>query len=550
MKPKKNAHSRSIEFPPVELMVRLEYITSDDLSPWIAAFRSVTPQHNEESYQRFLRDTRMMDAAARALQSFCQPLLKTLSYPGRWYCGVSSSENLIPPALVEGSNGNFLTAWDLAFLEHLHRTGPEGREWSGRLLPEALKHATFIRDGLPLVDPWSFWLHTEEKPSGPFTFKAVPMLLSAQRAGIKMDEKDITDPYHLIILHEAFTARAWRALAWALWCDEFLEEWQRWQKVTDRAERKAIAPAIPQIHYANALSPLETANKVSYKQDSFFLVDRDGKEMPLCPLGPAIPEQTLKTLHILAESQEWLPVAVERLVVHITRKCWEQFKEGNLDARVLIYNGGWEALTEAAEVHSKYRHQIPRIIAVLRSWKGLDNKQPSLVADYWEQKAAPGRKAQVRILVGEGLVPGYASGLPSGEGRWLLPILDVPTLVIPGVNPAKSGLLLNYRWELIYSLRRSIASEVGGINEKGKVRLTFADRLEAARKSGLSEREAESIDKVWIGDGSEAWLNSHGEGYVSLKDYEATKLLINASEQAKGRRNAALKHPKRKKVGD
>ena len=338
------------------------------------------------------------------------------------------------------------------------------------------------------------------------------------------------------------SAKAFRRIAATLWR-------VRWRAAALEAQPhllRAIAPAIPSGHYQRSLAPLETADAIAERPESFAVVDRNDQPMFFPPM-PTIPVEAIEGIRKIVARQEWLPTLVERLIIHLAREVWKAFGNREIDSRLRVYEGGWRTLAEQAGISAKHEHHLPGVVSALRAWKGSDGRQPALIADCWLRHSSPGKKAEVRLLVGEGLVPGYALTLPKGHGRRLLPVLAMPTLEIPGVGKDRAGEMLRYRWELLTQLREIAAAEVGGIAADGGINFPAKTRKLVARRAGLTEHEAEAVNRVWIGAGPGAWLDALDEERVRIADPFAAALIENAARQAEGRR--AAHRSKKKSTG-
>lgn len=365
------------------------------------------------------------------------------------------------------------------------------------------------------------------------------------------------------------TCRALRMIALAVWMDRCggAAQVERADRIIERAIRKAIAPALPASIIQNSLSTLEYAKKVIAVGDEvgsnalprLAILVRENPSSALQEFhlyepssypGATLPKLAVDGLRALVEQATWFPVLAEKLVRHLAVRCWEAFRANNYDsltARELVYVGGWSKLAEEAGINSRYRGDIPRMIALLRIWKGSDGNQHALIYDYHVTEASGRHPSRVTITVGKGLVPGHAAELPRGEGRRLLPVLDLPELQIQGVGKDRAGGLLAYQWELLAALRDVVASEVGGIGNDKAILLPKKLRTLAAERAGLTDKEATAADRVWIGDGPGAWLKPVGEDRVMLMDTRAFDLLSNAEKQAVGRRAGGKSHPKNAK---
>jgi hypothetical protein len=387
----------------------------DDLSPWIAAFRAVTPQYNEDLYRRLLQDAQSLDAAARTLQSFCQPLLQTLANPGLWYCGKPRTEESLPPAIVKGWNGAKLTAWDLAFLELLRSTGPEGQIWCKRLLPEAIQHASCLEQVQRSVDPWSFWYHTETEPSGPITLKAAPILVSARRIGIEINEEDIIDPYELINMYEAFTSRAWRAIAWAIWCDRL----RRPVYMTSLANSQVIKIAMTHdVSTCNGKTSLTDKN-------GNFIASIDVDRMPITADRKTI-EQSL----LITGKNELSRLATPRFLLHFAQKVQKR-PIGEWDTPV-----EWKTWGELSEALYGRDDETRKVKALIELLYGVIIHYPeagdcSLFNGYSYAVGKEGHPGHVRLTPGApwlGERDHFMRSMKdrSHRVRSLVPLIDIP----------------------------------------------------------------------------------------------------------------------------
>lgn len=565
---------RYMEELPGGLGLRLYTMSEHDLSGWIACFQFVKPdKENTEKWKQWISIPEELDRGARALQKAAMGLIAALmvdndtnndSSPllvdeylpqGTWAVGGRADLVPGPPALMEvNPTKDLIPVWDLALIQALRATGEEGQKHAESMLEAAIEHGEALYKHCSEhdycktnyeeyeCDPWSWFRTPIGAPrTGPTTFRI--------RKSFQHDSQDsyATKEVHMSGIREALCAPAWRRLAWAVWMDLIKEDWE---KRSGRASRKAIAPAVTGKHYFQTIAPLEKTRRISGSvEKGIWLIGTD-KQIPLfSPEAPALTDVAVEALRKLASNETWLPAIMERLVIHITRKCWQAFHDGNVDARILVYSGGWIKLCLEAGIKSKnHADHVPGIFAAMKAWKGNDGKQPAMIADYWVRKAAPGREAEIRINVGEGLVPGYAATQPTGDDRRLLPVLDVPSLVIPGIGSDHTGSILNYRWELLLKLREAVCSEIGGIGKQNQILLSRVARTDAAMRAGLTEEQGTAIDKVWIGDQDAAWLQPCGPEHVIIKDDDATSLFRNAFEQSQGRRNAAMKQRRVKNV--
>lgn len=307
--------------------------------------------------------------------------------------------------------------------------------------------------------------------------------------------------------------------------------------VKPKLDRAAMrhAPAIPLF-----------TNRALYDMRHHVTVRQDGDELhALSAKGElvgrfAVPALNQDTLNLVRSSLIALPrLTVERLLRGWARNVFDQAQSGVNPFNRIVYDGGWEGLAERYEINSKDRALLPRIVEVLSRYRGGRRDIPPLVS-YWLTPAAPGRRTELRIEVGEALAPGFVHRLPKdvkGRERWLLPVLAEPHLF---GRRNEHQALCDLQWEILIIFReRAEAFAENGID------LSEADRQALADRSGLSRDTVERALGEWS-NRQDAWLQTLPTGHFRLVDDGASQLLAEAARLTRsarrgGKANAAKK---------
>jgi len=343
------------------------------------------------------------------------------------------------------------------------------------------------------------------------------------------------------------TCQALRYLALAVWRDLF-----GGAELVKRAG-KALAPSIPQELAQQSMFPLQRVDRVESRGGGVLVAVAGRSEYALVTAG--IRPDIIDVLRWLARAETWYPAVADRLLRHIITRCAGIYLSGagpdTLTVPMLKYEGGWSKLAKEAGISEKHRGELPRVVALLRAWKGVDGLQPALIMEYTLSGGHRGERALLTILVGEPLFPGstYIHRIQKGPGRRLLPVLARPETAIPGVSGEKTSNMLLYHWLIVAALRDSAgAGRLVETSEGPAILLPKAARRAAAKEAGLSASEGEAVDRVWIGGGAGSWLTEPDqEGGLRTRDGAAMRLLLDASELSeKARKAAAIR---RKKVG-
>lgn len=262
----------------------------------------------------------------------------------------------------------------------------------------------------------------------------------------------------------------------------------------------------------------------------------------------AVPVLDQSAVELLRAGIDNLPrLTVERLLRGWSRDVFDQARRDVNPYNRLVYAGGWDGLAERYNINTKDQSLLPAIVEALYLYRGGRKDIPALVADRWITTAAPGRRAELRLDIGEALAPGFVSRLPAdvrGRDRWLLPVLPEPYLF--GWRP-KHQALCDLQWDILILIReRAEALKAGG------VRINGADVQKLADRRGIDVEMVEQALHAWS-TRDDSWLRLGAPGRYTLVDEGATKLLIEAANivanarQGGAARAALQRRPPRKK---
>jgi hypothetical protein len=221
---------------------------------------------------------------------------------------------------------------------------------------------------------------------------------------------------------------------------------------------------------------------------------------------------------------EHLPrLTVERLLRGWARDVFDQARRGVNPFTRLVYAGGWEGLAERYAINAYDRALLPQIIEALFRYRGGRRDLPPLVGGYWLTPAAPKRRAELRLDVGEALAPGYVHRLPSsviGRDRWLLPVLAEPYLF---GRRNDHQVLCDLQWDILILLReRAERLKAGGVP------ITASDMRTLAARRHLDDAVVGQAITEWSSR-PDAWLRPAAAGRYTLADENANALLVEAA---------------------
>ena len=241
-------------------------------------------------------------------------------------------------------------------------------------------------------------------------------------------------------------------------------------------------------------------------------------------VAPSVDAPALERLRAGASRLHGL--TFERVIRGLTRRAYQQAVDGVNPYTRLVYAGGFERFVAEHSVSDYERKGLPGMFEALQNYR-RDARDVPPILTFWLRKAAPGRTAELRIDVGEALIPGYVSTLPAGPGRWLLPVLDVPFLDF--ADRARHGALCALQWAILGELRERAEDYAA----HGALDVDVAAL--ASTIDGLSGALGDHARRAWI-EGPAPWLRADARGRVALVDPGADRLLKEAARYTENAR--------------
>ena len=277
------------------------------------------------------------------------------------------------------------------------------------------------------------------------------------------------------------------ALRWlceTVWYDVVRPKLERARKNPAAMVRVVTSQALGLLAHPPPLPRSEGQQSILFPQDSGW------------SLAPSIDTELLDAVlkgtgdlssEVAIDLFEWLITAAHK-----------QYVDATGDFRNLVIEGGWSELARLLGATRSGSAEKVRDLALafahlrydLRGWRGN-------LLTYAETKAAPGRKACVKLTLGEMLVHGFtftlkeasgSVGLQAREDRQLVPILGKAAVV---GSPASYGAQRRMTWGLA-TLLRSRAVELA---REGGVILSPHDWADLANNAG-APRSATLLGKV------------------------------------------------------
>lgn len=438
-------------------------------------------------------------AGARARDDVRDRFARDLRRTAREIVGTFAGDPLDGDAAPTETSAGAVLAWDAAFAVELEGIGAEGlaaadetrKHAAGRWMAS---EARLLPGGAP--DLWRLWQGLDDRPERP----------------------------------------RWLAtLARVLWCD-------RW-RASYALELSKHAPAMPLL-LRRHLADLRHGDEVRTDGDGTHYIAADGTIVGRF-VAPALSRDQLERMR--AGVAHLRGVTFERVIRGLALKAFTLAADGARLYNLAVYLGGFEAFAKEHGINSKDRARLPEIFEAIKAYRGGDRDIPPIIADYWVQPSKPGRPAELRVTIGEALLPMFVSSLrPSRkDDRWLLPVLPVPELAF--VGGTQQWRMIDLQWDILTELRARAEeyAQHGGVylSRDDERRLAGGLRLDIVRLA---------IDRWTTGDG--AWLTRTAAGRLRLADEGPDALIRDAAlvvETAKkgGRTRAAIARGERPKRG-
>ncbi len=220
---------------------------------------------------------------------------------------------------------------------------------------------------------------------------------------------------------------------------------------------------------------------------------------------------------------------VERVIRELNRTAHMQLLQGMNPFTRIVYERGFSGFSEAAGITSKrQRSQLRDLFEALQAYRGGRRDIPPAL-QFYMTPAAPGRPAQLRVDVGEAILPGYATTMKREGARtpdtWLLPTLEVPTLP-RGIDKREVGACYDLQWELLHSFRGDLSAL-----DEGWI---LAEHLPGATdRARVSQRTADLAVGHWTEQGG--WLAARPGDRVTLAEDRALEVFRSARQDGRAK---------------
>ncbi|MBW2255346.1 MAG: hypothetical protein JRI25_12200 [Deltaproteobacteria bacterium] len=324
--------------------------------------------------------------------------------------------------------------------------------------------------------------------------------------------------------HAGTVGRFLLLLARVLWKDIVGPRLQR--------EREARHPALAAVVVDRAMDTLWSPGRsIEPRGDTWVVRRGDGlvvatyEPSPTCPSVPTILTDELRVTRSLAAHR------ILRLLVGQGYR--QKYIEKVADPRVVDILGGFRGLAQTLGVPS--RSAARDLEAALTTMQRVHLELGSIAVGglltWTELRAAPGRPARLRIVLGDPLLPGFVSDLPKGtksarEQRRLVPFPEaLPPLVgRPNEHAAQAALQV--------AVLREMRVQAGRLATEGAVEILLDRWHDLARECSLPALLVPRVIDRWTQDGDDApaFLAPRGTDRFDLAPaYEgARQLLVDA----------------------
>jgi len=323
----------------------------------------------------------------------------------------------------------------------------------------------------------------------------------------------------------------------ALWLDRVKARWER-----SRHHRPALSRGV--------FTPVIDIKRAQFDEQGQAITE--GRL--IATQSPTIPAALARALaNDNALEKLWGSVYAHRLINHLALTAHEASEQKIQDPRAVIFEGGWTGLREALGYTRGKNDELRHLIEAGQHLSFQDHK--GSIGGLWtwtEIKAARGRKAQLKLIVGDPLLPNFYerySGkvLSEREAKRLIPILEnEPPL--SALRNNEQGAALALCWLALIELRDN-ADELC----RDDAISTSAQRwAELAKLAGLPPVSLDGLLESWAqgDDTAPPLIERQGdqwtlaESHYRARDFirEAGQMMLNGSQN--GRKRKDLKQTK------
>jgi hypothetical protein len=295
---------------------------------------------------------------------------------------------------------------------------------------------------------------------------------------------------------------AWN-LARALWYDQVEPRLKR-----ERAKPKALVFPV----FEEAIDAHTPGGLLQAIEGNNALINHRGERVSdlrrIKPLDK-VPTLELSVLpKILSKGAKLLGTLNAYRLLHLEVSLGHQraLNDDIKDVRALRFEGGWEALAEAAGIEGNSRaiSEVHAIIAAQAHlcWRWPDGTYGNLLS-YEVRPARRNQRGRVSLILGDALLPDFiftpgffGNGRTAREARRLVPMLPLPPLI--GRDNDK-GAQVNLQLRLLVEMRR----RAGEFYEKGGILLEQDKLEEFAKEATLPLSTLSKVIERWTQDGDD-----------------------------------------------
>lgn len=290
-----------------------------------------------------------------------------------------------------------------------------------------------------------------------------------------------------------------RYLADVLWLDRVAAAFEVERECIERegSHRPALARGL--VH--DGLLPI-LSRRVEVRDAQ--IIDRDGGAV-VAHLAPSINAALALSLAQPGALDVFGRVHAHRLINHLVRTVHEQKEAGVTDFRALDFEGGFSGLREVIGYTLSKNDELEHL---LNAGAGLQFVVPDgQGAGLWtwrSTRAARGRKASLRIVTGDPLLPNFnevykGTTFEPRLSRRLIPVLDhEPRLDL--LNSRHQGPALTLVLLMLVELR----DNAGELATNGAIRTTAARWRDLAARAGLPAGLVNDVLEAWSSPNSGA----------------------------------------------
>lgn len=323
-----------------------------------------------------------------------------------------------------------------------------------------------------------------------------------------------------------------------------------WLDVVQRYRAKPRALVFPVLKEAiDAHTPGGELQR--HQGDNILVNHRNEKVSDLRRVEPLkkVPALELRVLpQILRKGSKLLGTLNAYRLLHLEVSLGHQhaLDDNNKDVRALRFEGGWEALAEAAGIPHNKSDEVHAIIAAQAHlcFVSPDGSYGNLLS-YEVRPARRNQRGRVSLILGDALLPDFifspgffGNSRAAREARRLVPMLPLPPLI---GRPNDQGAQVNLQLRILAEMRKRAAE----LYQEGGILLSRNQLEEFAKDATLPLATLSKVIDRWTKDGDDgnALLEVTEENRYTLgKTYvDARNFIAKAGEEEIQGKEAGLK---------